>query len=191
MSEHEYFGVVSSALSIFAYLIYCRTCLLGETKPHVFSWVVWAVLSGVIFVVQIQQGAGPGSWVMATSVVFCFLITLFALFRGERAITPGDWVAFIGALVVVPVWQLTDNPQLAVILATLIDALAYYPTYRKSWLRPREENVWIYALEVPKMSFALAALDHWSWTVALYPAFVLAANFCLALLIGFRRKALA
>ena len=188
MSLHEYFGVVSSALSISAYLIYCRTCLLGETKPHVFSWVVWALLSGVIFVVQIREGAGPGSWVMATSVVFCFLITVFALFRGERAITWGDWVAFIGALVVVPVWRLTDDPRWAVILATVIDALAYYPTYRKSWLRPREENVWIYALEVPKMSFALAALYRWTWVVALYPAFVLAANFVLASLIALRRR---
>ena len=71
---------------------------------------------------------------------------------------------------------------------TVIDALAYYPTYRKSWLRPREENVWIYALEVPKMSFALAALDRWTWVVALYPAFVLAANFVLASLIALRRR---
>jgi hypothetical protein len=188
MSLHEWFGVVSSSLSIGAYLIYLRTCLGGQTKPHVFSWVVWTLLSGVIFVVQIREGAGPGAWVMATSVVFCLLITLFALWRGERQVTLGDWAAFAGALVVIPVWQLASNPELAVVLATLIDALAYYPTYRKSWLRPREENVWIYAIEVPKMSFALAALDRWSLSVALYPAFVLAANFCLALLIALRRR---
>ena len=188
MSLHEWFGGAASCLSIGAYLIYLRTCLGGQTKPHVFSWMVWTLLSGIIFVVQIREGAGPGAWVMATSVAFCLLITLFALWRGERRITPGDWVAFVGALVVVPVWQLASNPDWAVVLATLIDALAYYPTYRKSWLRPREENVWIYAIEVPKMSFALAALDRWSLSVALYPAFVLAANFCLALLIALRRR---
>jgi hypothetical protein len=57
-------GLVATGIAFVSYLPYFRDILANRTKPHAFSWLVWASLTGISFFGQLAVGAGPGAWVM-------------------------------------------------------------------------------------------------------------------------------
>lgn len=188
MTYQDYFGAFSLVCAAAQYGSYIRTILQNKTKPHFFSWAIWAAVIAIIFVAQVSKGGGSGTWVTGFSAMGCLTIAVFALKKGEKNITRSDWVAFIGALMIIPVWRITEDALWAVILGTTIDAMAYYPTYRKTWHRPYEENPVTYAIDVCKWSVALIALQNHSATSIIYPLFCVCANSSMVAMILWRRS---
>lgn len=188
MVDKQTLGFISVALSAIGYGSYIRSIIQKRTKPHLFSWAVWAVLMVIVFLAQVSKGAAAGAWVTGFSAAACVVIAIFSVPFGEKHITRGDWLAFIGALITIPVWYFTNDPLWAVIIATLIDALAYYPTFRKSYAKPYEENAFTYTMDFLKWIFALFALGNYSLVTLFYPVFLLAANSSLVAMIIWRRR---
>ncbi len=191
MTIQDIFGVVSVVFAAAGYGAYIYTVLKGRTKPHVFSWAVWGVLVFIVFLAQLSKGAGAGAWATGFSAVAYFVIAGLALKRGEKHITRGDWVAFIGAICAVPVWYFTHDPLWAVLVATAIDGMAYYPTFRKTFLKPYEENYFIHLMDALKWVIAFFALSDFSLTTLVYPAFIFMADSGLAAMILWRRLRVA
>jgi hypothetical protein len=44
------------------------------------------------------------------SAAFCLGIGILALFRGEKHITCGDWMAFLTTFLAIPLWVVTADP---------------------------------------------------------------------------------
>ena len=130
------FAALAIIVSIIRYGIYLWSIYKKETRPHVFSWFNWGVVVGIGAYAQFKLDGGLSTWVLVVVSFTCLFISFIALFVGEKNITKSDWYAFIGALVAIPVWLITDNPVWAIITLMLIDILTYYPTIRKSWLDP-------------------------------------------------------
>ncbi|MFY9287864.1 MAG: hypothetical protein WAO98_05125 [Alphaproteobacteria bacterium] len=187
MLDKDTLGVISVSVSMVGYGSYLWSIYKNRTKPHIFSWGIWGILMALVFFAQMSKGAGAGAWVTGASALMCFIITLSSLKKGEKSITRSDWIAFSGALAAIPIWYLTQDPLSVVILATVIDALAYYPTFRKSFIRPHEEYYLTYVLDISKWIVALFALQDYSATSTLYPLFLLLANSCLVGMILWRR----
>jgi hypothetical protein len=53
-------------------------------------------------------------------------------------------------------------------LVTAIDAIAYYPTFRKSYAKPDEELAFKYVLTVIRYLFSLLALEHYTVVTSVY-----------------------
>jgi hypothetical protein len=87
--------------------------------------------------------------------------------------------------------MMTSDPLLAVIIVTAIDISAIYPTFRKSWHRPHQENSFMYGFNVPRHALAIVALQTVSWTTALYPAGLLVMNIVMYVMLKIRRKTLS
>ncbi|HEU0117584.1 MAG TPA: hypothetical protein VFR09_03025 [Alphaproteobacteria bacterium] len=187
MSEKEYLGLLSIFLSLIGYGVYIRSIIRKVTKPHAFSWIIWSVLMGIVFFAQMSRGGGAGAWVTGASALMCCIISAGAIVRGEKNITRGDWLAFVGAALAIPVWYVTHDPLWAVVLSTCIDAMAYYPTFRKSWHKPFEENFVTYSMDTVKWTVALFALESYSPTTLIYPLFLMMANIALVSMILLRR----
>jgi hypothetical protein len=102
--------------------------------------------------------------------------------------TKTDWLALLSGLSIIPLWYVTKNALWAVVLATLIDAFAYYPTFRKAWIKPYEEDFFLYASDDIKWIFALLAMSDHSTTTLLYPFFCMLANSSVAVMIVWRRR---
>ena len=105
-------------------------------RPHLFSWTTWGILAGLGFVLSYSKGGGEGSWVFAMQAVLCSSIAVYALFKGEKNIKRIDWVTFISAIIITIFYIFTKDAVLSVILAATIDSLGFFPTVRKSYLRP-------------------------------------------------------
>src|SRR3989338_9631999 len=91
-------GIIAIILGFVGYMPYFREMFLGKTRPHVFSWFVWGLLTGIAFFAQIAKGGGAGAWVTGFSAIICFCIAVLAFFYGEKQITKSDWFSFAGAL---------------------------------------------------------------------------------------------
>ncbi len=87
-------GVIATVMALISYVPYIRDMVAGRTKPHAFTWLVWASLTAIAFAGQISDGAGPGAWVTGFTATVSFAIFAVALRHGEKDIAPMDWIAW-------------------------------------------------------------------------------------------------
>lgn len=188
---HIIFGALGVLLGLVAYGLYFRSIFRGETKPHIFTWLTFTLIDGTVFFAQILHGAGPGSWILLLSVVENTIVVVLATRWGEKHITRSDWVSFFGALFGILLWWLTDNALAAVVVASIINILAVVPTLRKSYLRPDQESVTLWSIDLLRFSLSMAALVSFNLTTALFPAVIILANASVVALVLLRRRQLA
>jgi hypothetical protein len=94
----------------------------------------------------------------------CFIVAATGIFYGEKSITRGDWICFFSLLSAIPVWIITNNPLWAAVIVSAIDAAAFYPTFKKSWMSPYNESVGAFLIYALQMFFSLAALENFNMT---------------------------
>ncbi len=182
------FGYIAVILSIISYIPYIYDVLKNKTRPHIFMWILWSLLSGITYFIQIYNNAGAGSWSMAISTLACFFIFLISIKQGEKQIVLLDWICFLGALLAISIWLITSNQISAVLLTTLTALLSFIPTFRKSWHRPYEETALTYTINSVKWLVSLIALTEINFFTAFYLIIVLGLNGLLALIITICRS---
>lgn len=180
-------GVGLATLSLLPYFI---ATVKGTNRPHIFTWIIWSLLTGQAFAVQYAGGAGPGGWATGATFFFCVLILLVSVRNGEKTKTRADWACFLLALLGIPVWLATDSLSMAAVWVVVIDGLAYIPTMRKAWNRPWEEMVFTHVTANIKHVASLLGMTAYSMATAFYPVALMSFNMALVLLIAGRRLAL-
>jgi hypothetical protein len=183
-----FLGIFASVLAVAAILPYLASLLRGSTKPHLFSWIIWFLISIIASAAQYAGGAGPGMWVTLTSALASLFVACMALrLRHEVKIHRSDKVAFLLALAGIPVWMVTDEPVTATIIVTFVNVMAFLPTIRKAWEYPQSENALSFVLHSSKWIAGLMALSSLTPATVLYPAVIACANGLTAAVILFRR----
>ena len=189
MSIKAVIAVATIVMTLASYVFYFRDIFAGKTKPHAFSWLVWAALTAIAFFGQVSDQAGPGAWITGVTALVSIVIFGLAIQKGEKDITRSDKLNLLGAVLALGLWPLTSNPLLSMILITIVDFLGFLPTIRKSYHKPHEETLITYVLSALKFVLAIVALDHYSVITWLYPASLVAANgFFVFMLVVRRRK---
>jgi hypothetical protein len=184
----EIFVVIGVCLTILGYVPYFRDIFAGKTKPHAFTWLIWSALTAIAFFAQLSDGGGAGSTVLGLTAFVSFIIFIIALKVGRKNIALIDWVFLAGAIVSMAVWGLTDDPLWSVVLITVIDAVAFAPTFRKSYKDPYSETLVTYLFSGIKFIFAILALNNYSVTTVLYPLSLVLANGLFVWMLLVRRK---
>lgn len=186
--DKELLALIGIILTIIGYTAYIRSILTGTTMPHPFSWIIWATLTAIAFFAQLSENAGPGAWITGTTAAVSFGIVALAYYKSrDFDITRADWVTFLAGLSAIPLWLVTENPLWAVILITVIDALGFFPTFRKCWDRPGNELPLHYIIAGLKFVLSLAALDTFNLTTTLYPASLVLMNWIFIAMLYWRR----
>jgi len=162
-------GTIAVVCGLAGYVPYFYGMAKGRTRPHVFSWFIWGVLTGIAFIIQLAANAGPGAWITGVTALACLSIAACALKYGERTITRSDWITFIVGMLSIPLWLVTKDPVWSVLLISIIDALGFWPTFRKTWHKPWEEALTSHFVNGSKWIFAIAALNEMTFTTAFYP----------------------
>lgn len=180
-------GTIAVIIALIGYVPYFRDIFRGKTKPHAYSWLVWGILTGIGFFGQILNKGGAGAWVTGITALICFTIFFFALKKGERNITFSDKLTLFGAFIAMLSWYLTSNPLSALILVIITDALGFFPTFRKSYHKPKEETMLTFFLNGLKFAIALFALETYSLNTYLYPVYLILANWIFVGMLIVRR----
>ena len=112
MIYKETFAVIAIAITFIAFYPYIRSILQGKTKPHVFSWVIWGATTFVVFLAQLSEGGGVGAWPIGISgSITIFIAVLAYIKRSDVTITRVDWWFFVAALLSLPLWYFSSDPQ--------------------------------------------------------------------------------
>lgn len=179
------FGAIGSTVSLLAAVPYGLAIFRRTVRPHLFTWLIWSIVTTIAAAGQFVAGAGPSAWCTAAIAITCILILVASVYRGERSRTRSDWLFLGAALSAVPPWMATDNPTLSVCLVTLIELAGLGPTVRKTIGDPWSESLVYFALCVVKYALAILALSQWTLTVAFYPVVnvVASAGICLLMVV--------
>lgn len=183
-------AIISIVMTLVGYSFYFRDIFAGKTKPHAFSWLVWAALTGIAFAGQITSGGGAGSWVTFVTALISGIIFFLALQRGEKHITLSDKFNLAGAAFALILWFFTNDPVSAIILVTVIDFLGFVPTIRKSYMKPHEETLIHYVFAGSKFVLAIIALQKYTVVTWLYPASLVLSNLLFVVMLVVRRRKL-
>ena len=189
--EKEILAIIGIILTLIGYSAYIYSIFKGETRPHPFSWFIWGVLTAIGFFAQIADNAGPGAWITGVSALITFFIAVIGyLKRADIVITRSDWITFVSAIAAIPLWLITETPLYSVILITTIDAIAFYPTFAKTWHRPDQELPIQTIMASLKFIISLFALNHYSIITVLYPLSLIIMNGVFLILLYGRRWSL-
>src|ERR1700722_13701140 len=85
-------GAIAAVLALISSCIYVRDILRGNTKPHLYTWLIWSIVTVIAFLGQITKGGGPGSWATGVSAIVTISVTIFSFLfgYGTRDITKFD-----------------------------------------------------------------------------------------------------
>ncbi|MFM2304399.1 MAG: hypothetical protein RLZZ135_1811 [Cyanobacteriota bacterium] len=160
----EITAILAVALTFYGFLPYIRSILRNETKPHVFSWVIWGVTTFIVFFAQHASRGGIGSWLIGISGIITSFIALLAyLKRSDTTITTADWVFLIAAFSALPFWFFASDPLWAVMILTIVDTIGFAPTVRKAYAHPHEEKIGLFGIFIIRNLLVILALEHYSF----------------------------
>lgn len=179
----DFIGLVTVALALIGLVPYIIDIFRNKTKPHIFTWVVWALVTFLAFLVQWQKGAGAGSWTTGVTGILTIFIAFISLKKGSRDITTSDVIIFVAALLAIIPWLLTKDPTISIIILTAIDALAFVPTMRKTVNDPTSETMSSYIINAVRHSLSIVALSNYNLGTYLYPAVVALCNLIVVFII--------
>jgi hypothetical protein len=200
-------GALAVVIAVVAYAIYAWQSLRGQARPHPLSWLIFGVLTGTGYLVQLDQAAGPGGWVMAVTTIVCLLLCVMSFWKGEREFPWYEWAFLVAASVVFVfyLWSrqpallaamlsgaardmiVRHGPAISAVLASIVNVLGFGPTVTKAWSRPQSDSVTTFLLNGIKFIPSFFAMDAISVATCALPAALVVANLGVALIIGLRR----
>lgn len=186
----EIISIVAVVLTFLAYIPYYRDILRGKTKPHVYMWSLWSLLTILVVGLQIKGGAGSAIWVTVAAGLLSIGIIFLSLKNGKKDITTSDKIVAVLSLLAIIFWLGTDQPVVATILVILADMLAFFPTIRKSYHHPHAETLSLYATNAFRYVLVLIAVEEYTFLSSAWIIAWIIGNTGLSVLIAMRRSRL-
>ena len=184
----EIFAITASLLAIIGNVPYLRDIIRKKVQPHPYTWLVWSLVSCIIFFGQVAKGAGVGAIPTAASELFTIIIFFFSLQYGFKHIQKIDTYFLIFALLGIIPWVLTSDPTISVIIAVSIDLVAFIPTIRKTWHYPESETPILYGSNVLRHILMLFSLQAYNIATTLHSIAMITTNTIMTVLIVRKRK---
>ncbi|MBV9159477.1 MAG: hypothetical protein JO019_02680 [Candidatus Kaiserbacteria bacterium] len=181
-------GLAAVGFELVSMAFYFKDIFRGRTQPHLYTFLIWVIVTSIVFAGQVVAGGGAGAW--ATGVTaFLQIVTLALCFKyGTKDITRVDALFLIGALLSIIPWLMTKDPLWSVVLASTIDAFAMGPTIRKTWRAPMSESLLSWLVAEGKYVTEIPALSVYSVTTLIYPLQAVSMNAVLIIIMLLRRR---
>ncbi len=184
----EFLVVVAAILAIIGNVPYLRDVITNKIQPHPYTWLVWAIVSGVTFAGQVVKGGGIGSIPTGIAEAFTIIIFFYSLRYGFRNIVRRDTYFLVAALLGLIPWALTRDPTLSVVTVVSIDVIAFIPTLRKTWQQPKTETPILYSMNVGRHVLTLMTLQSYNIATTLHSVAMIVTNTLMTLFIIVRKK---
>ena len=185
------FGIISSIVVAFCYIPYLRDIFKKKTQPHIYYWLIWAIAQAIGGAAQLKDGAGYGSLALAVGAALCFVIFILSFKYGTRNITRFDGFCLLASLTAIIFYMTLKNPLWAVIAVTIVDFVAYLPTFRKTYQEPETETLSMFVMSALANILSLSALQNYTITTTLYMSSLFIINSSFVTMVMIRRKTLA
>ncbi len=179
------FLILSVICGLSAFIPYLFDTFKLKTKPHIYTWIIWAMTQGTATFAIFYGGGRLGGVELAIGVVLQIVVIIFSLKYGTKDITKSDKIILLIAFLSIIIWWQLKQPILSVILISAIDIFGYMPTFRKSYKDPWSETLTTWILFALSNIFAILALSEYNFLTVTYLASITVANlsffiFCIS-----------
>ena len=181
-------AILAGIFAIIGNIPYLRDIIKKRIQPHPYTWLVWTIVSCIIFFGQIAKGAGVGAIGSGAAEIFTVIIFIFSLRYGFKKIRAIDTVFLIVALLGLIPWYLTHDPTISVIIAVAIDLCAFAPTVRKTWLDTRTETPMLFGMNVLRHILMLFSLQAYNIATTLHSIVMIIMNTGMTIIILFKKN---
>lgn len=151
-------AILSTILGIYCAIPYIISIINGKTKPHQFSWLVFAIMNGIVFFSQLLEGGRESVIVYGIFFVGSTTNFLLSLKYGVRDTSKWDKLLFGFALFTIAVWVVTRSNATAIWLTVLIDVFATTMIILKLHAKPHSEAPLAWILATAATGFGLLTL---------------------------------
>jgi hypothetical protein len=111
----------------------------------------------------------------------------FAIKEAYWELSRLDYACGILSVLAIVFWGATRDPDIAIVLAILSDALASVPTLIKAWQYPETESPWAYSTGVFNGLTGFFAITTWTFSQYAFPAYLVVISGLLVLSICHKR----
>jgi len=181
-------ALFATALTIFGYIPYFKDIFAKKTKPHLFTWLIWAITQGTATVALLHGGGKFGSLSLIMGTILVLIIFGLSFKYGTRNITRSDKVTLAVALLAIVVWWQLDSPLIAVLMVSAIDGMGYIPTLRKSYTEPHSETVSFWVIMTIVTILTIIANAEYNLLTVTYLTVLAIGNITVASICLARRK---
>ena len=165
-------GVLAGCISLFAYLPYARETVRGVARPNRATWLIWSVVSGLLFASYNAAAGGAARWVPLSDALGPAVIAVLAIRYGKGGWAWLDVACLTLAGLSVIGWVLTGSPMVSLWINLLLLFLGAIPTFRNLYFHPASEPALAWRLFLLSDLLNLLAIEHWAWASAAYPAYI-------------------
>jgi len=180
----------AALISVCNLIYYASNAFKGKTKPHLYTWLIWGIVTVIAAIAQIVSGGGVGAYYTLLIAFNCLFIAVLAYFKGEKDIHRSDKACLGFCLIAIILWPLLKSPLLSVLIVTIVDTVGFIPTIRKSFSKPHEENLFSFSIYAFTYSLSILALESYNFITVFYPAVIVITAASLAVMRIIRRKQL-
>ncbi len=176
------FLILSIVLPLFSPVVYIRSILHGESKPHRTTRFVY-LITGILTTLSLL--ASHNYVALAISLVSTIqAITLLSLsFRyGMGGWSKTDVICLLLSIAGIVEWQTTKNPMFGLYFGMLADFAGTVPTIMKTYHHPETEIWQFYGIDALAATFNFLALQSFTSATYSYPLYLVCINGLIALL---------
>ena len=176
------------ALRLVANGQYVWATVRGRARPNAVTWLLWGLIPLIAAAAQVGESPRAAAVSVALAVgPLVIAAVAVARIRAPHVTCCSGVCAGVAAAGLV-LWQVTDDPLLAVACCIAADAAAALPTLWKAWRDPASEYPAPYVLTVLSMLVTLLTLDRLSVLAWAFPFWILTVN-AVVLVVSSRRPA--
>lgn len=189
---HTILGIIAGLLAIFAIVPYIKDVLHSTSRPNTVSFAIWELLLLISFLAQLSSGASWSILMLAGDLVGTGIIVILCLTGyGYRKYGRTEWICLTLAILAIILWQVTNEPLLAIIFALIADLMAAIPTVVKTYRDPWSEAPTMWFIIAFAAILSLISTEIHNSPNMLFPAYLLCINGLVGTmaLIGRRMKA--
>jgi len=177
------FIVISSILAIVSPIIYTRSILKGEAKPHRTTRFVLLLITTLSTASLIAQHNTVAVWLAGISTLQAIVIFYLSIKRGMGGWSRSDISCLVVALFGIIIWRTTNNPLLGLYFSILADFTGMVPALIKTYKFPHTEIFWFYILDTVAGLFTLLAVNSFTPEQVAYPIYIFLINLTMTILI--------
>lgn len=188
MPKEIIFAIISIIIYLIGVIPYWRDTYSWRTIPHFFSNIVWLILVGfnafVLFSSKEYLWFAP-ALLMTMSLIYT---TIYG-YRWIKKIHINwfDYLCLILAIWAVVYWVLDRNTLNTVIITTIIDLIAFLPTFKKGWIQPWTETILLYFMGSINQIFTFLAIASPNAETSIFWLYLFFANLIFFFMVFFRR----
>jgi hypothetical protein len=180
---NELLIICSSVLSMISPLVYIRAILKGEAKPHRTTRLVLLIIVTIASITLWINNDRVAFWLALVSMFQSILVFIISLSYGVGGKSKVDIISLFIAFTGILLWQITDNPVLALYFSIGADFAGMVPTLIKTYRHPESEYAAFFLIDTVAAFLNILAVEKYELANLIFPVYILLINLLMSTVI--------